>query len=590
MRNRSTLLWWSVFSLTVISLVVIAYFLHGGTHGLYADDYPYKYWAYSLSSASWIPTWNFSPARPLNYLVAPNLANALPNYELQARVGVVALQLLNVVLLGALAFRLAASRRIALLSGAFFFAPVFAESAVLWFTGAVIYLPSLMLMLVGMHLVLSCRSATKQFALLVGAIAAWCAMVLFIESGFFVLLLVPALIWVRRVRGSVGLGSTLESLAPSFIAVGITYLLVIPYAFFALRTSSEVAVHGATTFDPLYIVGQRIPQTLDSLVAHVRDWEPGGLLAEALNLGLRQWLSTSAGWGLLGLALIGLTMTVILSPLHGSPATVGSASPSARLFLVGVAWVGLAVAPVLFIVDLPLNSSVLLFPSAGFALALAGLFGWLLEHVHHVGPMRPFAARGLLILAGASVLVSSLAMAGLLGVYQMRWERDRQEVMALRSAVPHLPDSPVWVAPISLDERTVNLYLGRRSILDPYLYGLFQVPWAATPALKMEYRDDRIGVINQDAHGGVHLVGLRYAEGGGVETLSFQGISQAQEVSPAELIAFTYRGDRLVLFDHLRVTMPDGSKSEVDLPLAGQVAKAGVPTRTLNLKLEGDSP
>lgn len=578
MRYRAILPWWSWLTLAIVCLILIAYFFNGGLHGLYADDYPYKYSAYDLASSRWSPTWNWSGARTLNYLLVPNLANTLPAYELPARIGIVALQLINVVLLAALAYRLTASRWIAVLCGAFFFAPVFAESAVLWFTGAVIYLPSLLLMLAGMHLVLSCRSANAQFLFVIGAIAAWCAMLSFIESGFFVLLIVPALVWAQTGR---------PNTRPAFVAVGLIYLIFIPYALLVLRTAPVVALHGQTTFDPLYILGTRIPETLDSLVAHALDWQPGGTLAEALNLGLRQWLSAGAGWSLLALALLGMLLSIISFPVNEARPAISLAGPGARLLLVGLAWMGLALVPVLFIVGLPLTSSVLLFPSAGFALALAGLLGWLVERL---GPWRALAERACLLLAGGSVLFSSLAMAGLVGVYEMRWGHDRQELAGLRAAVANMPDSPVWVAPVALDEGGANVYFGRRSILDPYLYGLFQIPWAAAPALKMEYGVEQIRVINEDAHGGVHLMGLRYAEDGAIAGLSFQGIAQAQAVPVGQLLAFTYRGGRVILFDHMSVTMPDGAKSELDLPLAGELAQSQVPFRTWNIKLEGEKP
>lgn len=578
MRVRAILPWWSWLSFAVLCLVLVAYFFNGGLHGLYADDYAYKYSAYDLHSSRWNPTWNWSAARTLNYLLVPNLANTLPGHELPARIGIVALHLINVVLLAGLAYRLTASRWIAVLSGAFFFAPVFAESAVLWFTGAVIYLPSLLLMLAGMHFVLSCRSAKEQFPFLIGAIAAWCAMLAFIESGFFVLLVVPVLFWTRGGR---------QNIRSAFIAVGLIYLLFVPYALLILRTAPVVALHGQTTFDPLYVMGTRVPETLDSLVAHALDWQPGGTLAEALNLGLREWLSTVAGWSLLALAVLGVLLSVIYFPLSEARNAPVPAKPGARLLLVGLAWMGLALVPVLFIVGLPLTSSVLLFPSAGFALALAGLLGWLVEFL---GPRRLMAERAFLVAAGASVLLSSLAMAGQVGVYEMRWGHDRQELTALRGAVASMPDSPVWVAPVALDEGGANVYFGRRSILDPYLYGLFQIPWAAAPALKMEYAVEQIRVINEDAHGGVHLTGVSFTEGGGIAGLNFQGIAEAQAVPAGQLLAFTYRGGRIILFNHMSVTMPDGTKSEVDLPLAAKLAVPQAPFRTWNIKLEGDSP
>ena len=570
---------WGVLALTLITLILIAYFVHGGPHGLSADDYVYKYSEYDLATGGWRPDWSLSPARTLSYLLAPILANALPSHELPVRLGIIALQLLNTLLLGALAYRLTSSRLTAFLSSAFFLVPVFASEPVLWFSGAVFYLPSLFFLLVGLHLVLSCYSAKKQFPLLLGAVVAWCAMILFIESGFFILLLVPALVWMRNERG------VQLRLKPALIAMSATYALFVAYGFLALRIAPVVALHGSTTFDPIYIVTQRIPETINGLADYARDWAPGGTFQEALNLGAREWLSFPAGWGIAGLALCGLILTALLySP--GETARESSGR-SAKLFLLGIVWMGLALAPTLFFAGLQPSPRVLFFPSAGFALALAGVLGWLVDRLKR---WRGIGVRVLVLLAGFSVLLCSLTMAGLVSVRQLRWERDRDQLTALGPAISSLPDSPIWVVPIALDEITVRPYLGRRTTLDQYLLGVFQIPWAAEPALRMEYGKENLQVIDEDAQGNVHLTGLGYAKNGEIDSLTFGRPAGGQEVPITQLLAFSFQRNRLILFKRFTITMPDGTESEVALPLAAQVASPQIVTRTTTLKLEGDSP
>lgn len=574
-----TLLIWSVLVLTCIALIAVAYFVHGGLVGMAADDIVYKYSAYDLATASWRPNWNLSPVRTSSFLLAPILANLLPANELPVRLGIVALHLLNVLLLAALAFRLTHSIWTALLAAMFLLAPVFASEAVIWFSAATFYLPSLFFFLVGAHLILSCHSVRGQFPLLVGAVAAWCAMITFVESGFFLVLLIPALVWLREGREQP------TRLRPALIAVSATYILFVAYAIFALRTAPVVALHGETAFDPIFLVAHRIPDLIGGVVDYVRDWAPGGIFAEALNLGGHEWLSSAVGLIVVGLATFGVILTAALYPL--SDVRNKKSSSSGKLFILGILWVGLALAPALFFVNLQISPRVLLFPSAGFAICLAGLLGWLVElpyRWHGIG------RRFILLLAGCGVLLTALTMAGLVSVRQLRWDRDREEISTLGAAIGGLPNAPVWIVPIALDEKIVSPFLGRPTSLDHYLLGVFQIPWAAEPALRMQSGKENVSVIGEDEQGRVHLTGLGYAADGNINTLTFERTDKSQEVPIAQLLAFSYQKGRLILFNRFTVAMPDGAKLQVDLPLSTQVAMPQVPLRSTNLKLEGDSP
>lgn len=576
MGDMRTLSFRGVLFLTLAGLILVAYFVHGGLHGLYADDFVYKYSAYDLTSGAWRPDWTLTVPRTLIYLLVPNLANALPGNELPVRLGIVVLLALDASLLGALVYRVTSSRFAALLGAAFLLTPVFAGEAVLWFSGATIYLSSLLLLLAGFHLILYCNSVRKQFLALTGAVAAWCAMLLLIESGFFVPLLAPAFVWLQEEGGA---RSRFKS---ALIAIAATYLLFGVYAFFALRSAPVVALHGANTFDPVYIVLRRIPDTFLGIADYVRDWGPGGTYQEALSLGAREWLASPSGWAIVGLTLCGVILTAALYPVRD--ADTAFANRGIKLFLLGVVWMGLALAPTLFFVDLQISSRVLLFPSAGFALGLAGLLAWLVDRLRRG---RAVAARVLLLLTGTGVLLAGLAMAGLVVVYQLRWERDQAEVAALRAAIPGMPDYHVWVMPIGIDDRTVGPLLGHRTVLDQYLLGLFQVPWAAEPALRMEYGDKQLNIIDPSR---VQLTGLSYAANGEIEALTFGGQGQTRQVPVGQLFAFTYLRERVILFDNIMITMPDGTTAQVELPLPAQAASPETKTRTMTLKLEGDSP
>src|ERR1700733_10588405 len=51
--QSSNALFWSITCVTVGLAVIIGFFLHGGTHGLYMDDYSEKSWAFSFTEARW---------------------------------------------------------------------------------------------------------------------------------------------------------------------------------------------------------------------------------------------------------------------------------------------------------------------------------------------------------------------------------------------------------------------------------------------------------------------------------------------------------------------------------------------------------
>ncbi len=97
-------------------------------------------------------------------------------------------------------------------------------------------------------------------------------------------------------------------------------------------------------------------------------------------------------------------------------------------------------------------------------------------------------------------------------------------------------------------------------------------------------------MIPQDEHGQAHLTGLDYATGRKITSLTFGGLGRTQEVPVAQLLAFTYVRNRLILFKQVTINMPDGTKAQVELSLAAFVASPQIETRTLNIKLEGDPP
>jgi hypothetical protein len=190
------ILFWAVTAATGLLVLMLGFFLHRGAMGLYMDDYSIRAWAFDFAKSKWnltlIPFYSFWTWRPLTYLLVPNLANAIPQHAFWVRVGIVIIHFLNVWLLGRLGQRLSGSLLVGIICGGYFIFPVFANEGLLWFTAAIQDTFSLLFLLVGFHLFLSCRSFADLPLLLCGVLS-WLLMIMFYESGLFTILLLPCL-------------------------------------------------------------------------------------------------------------------------------------------------------------------------------------------------------------------------------------------------------------------------------------------------------------------------------------------------------------------------------------------------------------
>lgn len=507
----------------------------------------------------------------LAILFAPLLARGLPEWELPIRLGLLALHLLNVFLLAWLAERLTGSRRVALVAALVFLIPLFAYEPLLWFSASVFYQPSLLLLLAGFHLLLACDSLRK-FYFVASAIAAWLTMLLFIESGLLIPVLTLPMMVMMAWRGK-----TVDLRAVVF-ALGVTYAVAMTYVLLVLRGSSIVAVHGKTTLDIGEILTQRFPQVAASVAAYFGEWLPRGIFADALQLGARAWLASVWFW-ILALAFVaGIVLLWRETRRQGKAERVDN---SLALVGVGLAWFALALAPVLFISGLGVSSRVMLFPSAGLALAVAGLVGWLLQKA---GARRDWVWNAVLVVMAVFVFVNALALAGMVRVYQLRWARDQQHLDALRRALPILPSEPVWLLAHALDQTIVQSEFGRATALENLLYALFDTPWAADRALWLAYESERIELIDKDNFGKSHVVGVELDDAGdGVESIVFQGTIQMQTIPVTRLLAFTYRANGFEWFDPLTLTHAEKSY-RVPLPLIEKMGDVSKREATLGIE------
>ncbi len=551
-------------------MLLLALGAGGGMHGLYADDYVYKYFGSALPKTEWTPNTENINYRVLAIWLAPLLARWLPEAELPIRFGLIALHGLDVVLLGWLALRLTGSRWLGVIAGGGFIVPLFAYEAVLWFSAGIFYLLPLTLLLIGFHLILSCTSPGK-FYFGLGALAAWVLMIFFVESGLLLPLLTPWMAWMMGRRGA-----KLEWRV--WLAVlGVTYVVLGGYVLFVLRSSPIVAVHGKTTLDPMLILTQRVPEVLASVWGYAVDWLPRGMYADAFLLGAQVWMADVWFW----ILMIGLMVAFVFA-LREMTTRWHEAHCVNALGLVGlgVAWFVLALSPVLFIRGLAVSSRVMLFPSAGLALAAAGVAGRLMEKS---GARKNLIAMAAMVLLLGFMVGNALSMAGLLRVYQLRWARDQQQFAALRAALPELPRERVWLLAHALDQTIVQKEMGRATVLDHMLYALFDTPWAIDRALWLAYASEKIVTVDKDSFGQSHVVGLETDAQGKPKTLVFQGTIQIQKVPVPQLLAFTYRANGFEWLTPLVLNQGDNGY-RVPLPLIEAIKDA--PKREAQIGIE----
>jgi len=567
-------LFWSITLATVGLGLTIGFFLHGGTHGLYMDDYSEKSWAFDFVAAKW--KLNLDPQfhiRSLAHIFIANLANAIPRHEFTVRLAIVAIHFLNVFLIGKLAYRVTGSRFVAISSSASFLFPIFANEALLWFAASIANTTSLSLLLIGFHCLLSCGSLKKNLLLLGYGVGAWILMVLFYEPGLFTLLLLPAFI------GMAHYGRTRPDRRVWIVALAGAYMPIGIYLFFVERMAPEVAVRGGPTLNLKFILAHRVPDAVRELIGLLTYWGLSGPLPEALALGWHEWRSVLLGWALLGSFVIGCVLVAMMYPVKRE--TIPGSQRLARLLFVALAWILLSMVPVVLLRSQGFAIRILYTPSAGCALGAAAISGLI---VNLFRQRREVFIRAILLMMGPVLFVCSLTMAGLVRTYQLRSYLDRRQLEALGPVISLLPRAEtLWLLPVGLDETAVSKSWGRTGRLDEFLFGVFEISWSARDAVRLEFGGRNVQAVTSNRWEKPHMTSVLRSQDGHITTFAMQG----QAVPAHELLAFTYQQDRLILLSPLELDSPDGHFSaSVDLPLVAQLAQTGIKVQPCHFQLE----
>ncbi len=572
--HHEKLLAWGLIACSIIFAVIVAFFLHGGTHGQYMDDYSDKASAHDFATGRWKLTFGSEwKIRPVGETLINNIGNALPEHELPVRLGILLIHLLNVFLLAKLASRLSRSAFAGILTGAFFLLPVFANEALLWFTAAVYNTISLCLLLVGFHCFLNIRNlkSKKDVLWFVLGVSAWLAMVTVYESGLFTFLLLPFFLAIDSKEKPHARSIWLTALPVTYIPIGI-------YGYLVERVSPAVTQRGGATLDLDFIVLHRVPSVLRNAWWLVTDWGIYGPLHEAFRLGWHEWLSVRNGSLLLGLEAGACLLPIVLL-LPSGP--IKQARSLAYLAVIGIAWAGLGLAPLMLMKAQIVEIRTLYIPFAGVALSTAALLNALVDVLPR---WRAVTTRMCLLMAGIVVFFFSITMAGLVRTYQLRWDLDQKQVAAVEPIISGVPAAQLlWLMPVTLDERIVSAYWGREAALDRYIVGVFETPWSATDAIRLRFGERDVHSVTSNRWDRLHLTSVQRPEGGQVRALMIQDVT----VPVDNLVAFTYQQGQLVLLTPLEIAYSNGASSTiVDLPLANQIARTELKRQPVRLELE----
>jgi hypothetical protein len=561
----------SLFAITIVLGLVTVLFSDGFRYGLYSDDYSHKEWAYDLEQGRWQPRLELEQPylRPIGQVIVFNLANALPDQELLVRLLWAGVHISNVLLASSFAYRLTKSRLVFVVTGGFLLFPIPAHEALFWHSGAASALLGTLLALISVHLLLGAVSADrnwKWYAAL--GLVVYGLIPQFYEQAATCLSILPLLVFVQR---PISRKRILRALLIFLVAVGLLYL----HWFFILRHSDQVTVRGVELPSLNALLSERLPRMLQGTSWKLyRAYEFSGFVS-AWELGIRRVLAFPPTVLAVPLAAIGATTAVMIArrqerrcPFHLRRTLV--------LFMVGCVWFCSALVPALVTRNQVTESRMLYYLWVGLSFALsAGV-------VLLTTKLRRYGSYALAILLGCFFALQIPIMAGFGQVYKLRYEHDQRQLAALASAVPHLPQGPVFLLPWQLDENFVTVAAPGHEILERFLFGVFQTDWSAASSMRMQYRNLEVYPVTSSRWRKLDFEGIR-GEGTEAELLI-----NGRVLPVNRTLAFSYRDGRVVIYAHIVVKLQDGHIAKIELPLGREVAAPGVTFKGLTFGLNPD--
>ncbi|MGD8451976.1 MAG: hypothetical protein PVJ57_09180 [Phycisphaerae bacterium] len=564
----------------LVAVLSIAYF-SSWQRGPYSDDYIFRDHAHDAVTGERRPLWHRErietyPARALNYVVTGFYAERLPDHEGLARVVMAANVLLNAVLAGLLALRLARSRVAAWVAGVLMLAPCWTWEVLLWVSASG-YLAATALTLVAMHAFLS--GVRSRFgALLFAVSAASLSISLFIIEQPAMLAIVLPVLAVNAIAKAEPQRRKRQAFRA---ALALTvHLVLFLLVFFVLSRGSDtlVAVRGGLVCGLDEWVGQC--QRLWHHLAGLRTGVFADSFAAAWMCGRSLTLGTGFGRGAFVACLIALGALLAFCPEFARR----SDAPHGAAWLVFGVGVCVAVFTAFFPASLVRNQAfevrMLYVPTIGAALASGGLAAAMAEFVR-APRLRIWVTRAIVATTGGGALICAITTAGYAHGYALRGQMDERQLRAAALAFAHadLPHGTVF-APIAIYDASPDMP-PKLSVL---YTGVLEILWAARPELAriLGHRDFDV-VVSSHWTGTVFSVPTSRTDNAPL-------LINGMQLAPETTLPFTYINGDVVVISQLTVCAPaqDTLRSDVSsaaapplsysFPLAEELARRGVPS------------
>ena len=460
--------------------------------------------------------------------------------------------------------------------------PSHAQEAVLWI-GAISYVITCTLALLGLHLLLSSVTAKGALRCLTRAVlgaAPLLGTLLFFEQPVALLAMLPCIGAAAAARQeSVRVRTALLRSALIIVACGaVAGAYAQRYYGQAWMTESRGGIDLS-----LARLAERSAGYIDRLEWMISGPWGGSLTRESFQVGLDALLASRFGLVLAAASLASLALTAISwRPDRGRRNETDRANwPCvAWMLLAGaLAFAAALLFPGTLLRGQILEFRMLYFPQAAGCLFVGVCAGALLGHF----PARWLKKLVVAVMAAAAAH-SAVCMLGYCESFARRARLDREQVRAVRDAVAGKPlPSGATFVPMFFDARLFN----RDDAVSLLMVGVFEMVWSARSALREAIGRADLNAITHD-----RWTGLTFDEPESESVPHAALAIQGQPVPLDLLLPLTLRDGRVVWIRSLRLIRDDGSERWIDFPAVhaldpgGQrsisiAARSGRPLRAL---------
>jgi hypothetical protein len=576
--------------LTALPCLLLGYLLIW-QRGMYLDDYSIRFAAFN-ETGQWRPIFDQSsnfvyPARLLTWEVTPRLAALLLNHEFFVRSLITLFVGLNALLLGWLIYRIIGSRLGGLVGGWLFLMPVFTSTTV-W-VGASTYIFSVTSALLFLHSFWSGLVHPQRQLLWIGSgVVTLSIMLLFGEAHLSVIIMASLIggVWIAdslpdfRAR----LRRVLLMLIWPLLTFGCLYIMV-------FRNPQVIEARGGITTDPAVLLEKGYGFLHDFFYWTVAPGWGQQTTKAFFSVGIA---TVNQSWQ--GRVLTGIAATLMLLTALAWRSEQREYRASYRVGLLAIAtgaiWFVTAMTIPLALAQYAIyyESRFAYFPLAGIALLIAALIWSAAKLLRH-----PVWEKILVGIAGVILLIATISTVGLAEAYAARNSLDRNQIDAVRRAVPvqYLPTDPIFVA-VNIDEQLP----GDAAALPVFGTGVLEAPWAGCPELREAYQRNDLIILATNRWVPMKFSYMRSTD----SASSFDNLVSCQRQSgrakitfppPSSVMAlhindtyipldkavlFTYKDGQATVIESLVLQDAAGLQQAVQFPVGKALRHNGIPT------------